>query len=108
MITIPIIGNLIESVAAEFRDKIHPVPGSVLLNLRWTAPSGKSRSEQAYLPLEGRQTFFSRQVYQAYRDGVVPFEPGVWTLTVTAAAPPEGFRGLGLVVKKEDPWDTEN
>lgn len=30
MITIPIIGNLIESVAAEFRDKIHPVPGSVL------------------------------------------------------------------------------
>ena len=30
MINIPIIGNLVESLAAEFRDKVSPVPGSVL------------------------------------------------------------------------------
>ena len=29
-ITIPIIGNLLESIAAEFKDRIKPVPGSVL------------------------------------------------------------------------------
>lgn len=28
--TIPIIGNLLESIAAEFKDKVKPVPGSVL------------------------------------------------------------------------------
>ena len=28
--TIPIIGNLLESIAAEFKDRIKPVPGSVL------------------------------------------------------------------------------
>lgn len=28
--TIPIIGNLLKSIAAEFKDKIKPVPGSVL------------------------------------------------------------------------------
>ncbi len=28
--TIPIVGNLLESIAAEFKDKVKPVPGSVL------------------------------------------------------------------------------
>ena len=28
--TIPIIGNLLSSLAAEFRDEVKPVPGSVL------------------------------------------------------------------------------
>ena len=28
--TIPIIGNLLESIAAEFKDRVKPVPGSVL------------------------------------------------------------------------------
>ena len=28
--TIPIIGNLLESIAAEFKDKVDPVPGSVV------------------------------------------------------------------------------
>ena len=70
--------------------------------MRWTSPSDSSFRETVFLPL-------STEVYTHYRADVTPFEPGVWTLTVTAPSARliHGLRGLGLVVKKRV-WDTEN
>ena len=70
------------------------IPAEVQLLLRWTSPSDSVYRETVYLPL-------SDAVYSPYRTGVSPYEPGVWTLTASLLPLPEGFRGLGLVVRKQ-------
>jgi len=74
--------------------------GQLPLRITWTSPSDSVYQEQVYLPLEGRTSLFSRQVYQPYRSGVRPFEAGLWTLSVSLpyADGKEMLQGLGLVV----------
>ena len=71
------------------------------LTVTWTSPSFHVFREEVYMPLEGRTTFFSRQVREPYRADVRPVEPGPWTLSVRVSNPPEGLRGLGLVVTRK-------
>lgn len=70
------------------------------LRVTWLSPSDSAYTENVYLPLSGRSTLFSRQVYQPYRAHVRPVETGLWTLTVAVpyADGREILRGLGLVV----------
>ena len=70
------------------------------LQVTWTSPSFHVFREEVYMPMEGRTTFFSREVRTPYRADVQPVEPGSWTLMVRAEDLPEGFCGLGLVVKR--------
>ena len=81
-------------------DSLRKMP-ALPLTVTWTSPSFHVFREEVYLPLEGMTTAFSRQVRVPYRAGVRPVEPGPWSLTVRAADPPEGFRGLGLVVERK-------
>lgn len=71
------------------------------LTVMWTSPSFHVFREEVYMPLEGRSTFFSRQVRVPYRADVRPVEPGSWTLSVRVTDPPEGLRGLGLAVTRK-------
>lgn len=71
------------------------------LSVVWSSPSGKLMRETVYLPLEGKMSFFSRQVRVPYRAGVQPSETGDWKLIITLPSPPEGLRGLGLVVTRK-------
>ena len=68
------------------------------LDLYWMAPSGALFREKVYLPLTGRSSLFSRQVYHPYRADVRPQEFGQWTVSVVA---PDTIprRGLGLVMR---------
>ena len=70
------------------------------LRVTWTSPSDSVFTENVYMPLEGRSLLFSRQVYQVYRTGVRPVEPGVWKLSVTVpySGGREVLRGLGLEI----------
>ena len=76
--------------------------GELPLEMTWKAPSDSLYRETVYMPLQGRSSFFSRQVLVPYRADVRPYEAGAWALTAaipdTAALP--GLRGLGLVVTK--------
>ena len=74
--------------------------GAMPLTVTWTSPSFHVFREEVYMPLEGRTTPFSRQVRVPYRAGVRPDEWGPWTLTVRPVDPPEGLRGMGLIVKR--------
>ena len=76
-------------------------PSQVQMLARWASPSDSVYRETFWMPL-------SPEVYTPYRAGLRAFEPGIWTLTLTSPSLPEGFRGLGLVVKKRQVWDTEN
>lgn len=85
------------------------VPAFVELLIRWTSPTDSVLRETVFLPMEGRRIWFSTQVYQAYRADVRPATPGLWTLTVSAPSQPSGFRGMGLVTRKQkNLWATEN
>lgn len=79
----------------------------LLLWMDWTSPSGRKASEKVYMPLQGRSSFFSRQVLVPYRADMHPVEPGEWTLVITPIGPPEELAGMGLIVTKR-PWVTEN
>ena len=74
-------------------------PSDLQIQATWTSPSQSVFRESVWLPL-------SAEVYAPYRADMQPSEAGVWTLVFTIPSPPEGFRGLGLVIKKK--WDTEN
>ena len=73
------------------------------LRLQWASPSDSLYRETVWLPMQGRGTFFSRDVRAAYRADVRPYEAGIWTLTArlpdTLSVP--GLRGLGLVMTKK-------
>ena len=70
------------------------------LTMVWTSPSFHVFKEEVFLPLDGMGTFFSRQIRAPYRADVRPVEWGPWTLTVRVSDPPEGLRGMGLVVSR--------
>lgn len=66
--------------------------GSLELNVLWVSPSGERAGETVYMD--------TSKLLEAYRTGVSPLEPGLWTLKVQVKDPPEGFRGLGVVCKE--------
>ena len=111
-----------------YPEDLYAVKGS-LLRAEWRSPSDSVFVEKIYLPLTGtRKSFFSRQVYEPYRAGVRPAEPGLWTITFRQEDRSQvvPFRGLGLVVRRNPSvisseahpvisseveksiWDTEN
>ena len=71
------------------------------LTVTWTSPTFHVFREEVYMPVEGFETYFSRQIRAPYRAGVRPEEWGQWTLTVSVNDPPEGLRGMGLVVERK-------
>jgi hypothetical protein len=70
------------------------------LTVTWTSPSFHVFKEEVYLPMEGHLSLFSRDVRAPYRAGVRPREWGPWQMTVRVTDPPEGLRGMGLVVAR--------
>ena len=74
--------------------------GSLPLTVTWTSPSFHVFKEEVFMPLEGQGSFFSRQVRAPYRAGVRPEEWGQWVVAVRVTNPPEGLRGMGLVVAR--------
>ena len=75
-------------------------PAELQLDMAWKAPSDSIYRETVYLPVNGRSTTFTHDAYAPYRDGVVPVEWGVWELVITVPDQPDGFRGMGLVVRR--------
>ena len=71
------------------------------LQVTWTSPSFHVFREDVYLPMEGQGRFFSRAVRAPYRAGVRPSEWGQWVVAVRVNNPPEGLRGMGLVVERK-------
>ena len=77
----------------------------------WTSPSGQSYRENVYFVVhdEARgSNYYSSQYRKVYRTGLVPVEPGVWDLTVYVNSGKDvpGFRGLGVICKKNLPDGT--
>ena len=88
----------IDGPARRLRD-VHALP----LKVEWTAPSGERFSEMVEIPLTrpaGSRFCLESQV--PYRTGVVPVEAGVWTIDLIPQAPPDGFRGMGLITERRD------
>ena len=75
-------------------------PTRLQLDITWKDPQHASFSETVYLPIERGGSFFSQESYTPYRADMVPRECGTWTVTVTVPNPPEGLRGMGLVVRR--------
>ena len=71
------------------------------LTITWTSPSFHVFKEDVYLPMEGKTTLYSRQVLAPYRAGVRPEDWGQWVVNVRVTNPPEGLRGMGLVVARK-------
>ena len=82
-------------------------PGELQLQMDWTAPDGTPWTETVFLPLKGSGVF-SREACTPYRSHLVPDQLGMWTLIVTPVQAPEGLRGMGLIVKSQPLWVTEN
>ena len=74
---------------------------SLPLTVTWTSPSFHVFKEDVYMPMEGQGSFFSRQIRAPYRAGVRPTEWGQWVIAVRVNNPPEGLRGMGLVVERK-------
>ena len=75
---------------------------SLPMDLRWCSPSDSLYCETVYLPLQGKRTEGSLQVYAPYREDVRPYEAGTWTLTLSIpdSASLSGMRGMGLLVTR--------
>ena len=71
------------------------------LTVTWTSPSFHVFKEEVYLPMEGHMSLFSKEVRAPYRAGVQPEEWGQWVVNVRVTDPPEGLRGMGLVVVRK-------
>ena len=71
------------------------------LTVTWTSPSFHVFKEEVYLPMEGHMSLFSKEVRAPYRAGVQPGEWGQWVVNVRVTNPPEGLRGMGLVVARK-------
>ena len=74
--------------------------GALPLTVTWTSPSFHVFREDVYMPMEGRTSYFSREVMVPYRAGVRPEEWGPWQVVVRVQDPPEGLCGMGLVVSR--------
>ena len=89
----------------------HSVAKDFSLMVTWTAPSGRRFRETVYFGVfdESRGSdSFSSQFLKPYRTGLVPVEHGVWELDVlvNSGAEVPGFRGLGVICKKNLPHGT--
>ena len=82
------------------QDSLRKLP-AMPVSVTWTSPSFHVFREEVYMPLEGETTFFSRQVRAPYRAEIRPVEWGRWVVTVRVDNPPEGFRGMGLIVARK-------
>jgi len=83
-------------------EELLPVEGAQM-RAEWRSPSDSLFSQTFYLPLTGnRNSFFSRQVYEPFREGWQPAQPGIWTLTLRQEDRSQviPLRGLGLSVTK--------
>lgn len=58
----------------------------------WVGPSGQSASEDVCMDVG--------KVRELYRSGVSMAEPGIWTLDLRVREVPEGFRGMGIICKR--------
>ena len=68
---------------------------AIRLDLEWISPDTLRSFETVYMPSGD-----TRGIVQSYRRGVRPAKPGVWTLNAKVVQPEDGFRGLGLTVKR--------
>lgn len=68
---------------------------AIRLDLEWVSPGGEKSGETVYMP-SGDE----KGVLQSYRRGVRPSEAGVWTLNAEVVQPEDGFRGLGIICKR--------
>ncbi|MCQ2182291.1 MAG: hypothetical protein MJY89_02660 [Bacteroidales bacterium] len=66
-------------------------PACMRLDVLWRAPSGKSSGETVYMDVAEQR--------EKYRSGVVPKEFGKWRIDVKIPDPPEGLRGLGMIIE---------
>ena len=81
------------------------------LMVTWTAPSGQRFRETVYFGLFDESTgsdSYSRQYVKPYRKSLVPIEFGTWEMEVlvNSGAEVPGFRGLGIICKKNLPDGT--
>lgn len=74
-------------------------PSQLQLDIAWKNPVDSVFTETVWLPVSRGNSFFSQEAYAPYRADVVPAVFGPWTLSVAVPNPPEGFRGLGLVMR---------
>ena len=77
----------------------------------WTSPSGQRYRENVYFVVHDEERgsdYYSSQYRKVYRTGLVPVEPGIWDMTVYVNSGKEvpGFRGLGIICKKNHPHGT--
>lgn len=69
---------------------------SVGLEISWKeGEAAPALTETVYLPYEGEGGGAS-----LYRSGVKPSSPGFWTVQVRPVDPPPGFRGIGMICKR--------
>ena len=81
------------------------------LMVTWTAPSGQRYRETVYFgPFDesAGSDPYSRQYVKPYRRSLVPVEFGTWDIEVlvNSGAEVPGFRGLGIICKKNLPDGT--
>ena len=84
-------------------EELVPLQGT-MLRAEWHSPSDSLFVEKVYLPLKGTcRSYYSRQIYQPYREDVRVVEPGIWTLVIRQEDRSQlvPFRGMGLVVRKK-------
>lgn len=75
------------------------------LMVTWISPEGEKYSEKVYFKVRGNsedEDFYSNQYRIPYRSEVVPVRWGIWEMTVKIDSDRyiPGFRGLGLICKK--------
>jgi len=79
---------------------------NIPVEIRWISPSGQRYGEKVYFPsdeVSGKTfSYFSRQLKSLYRSDVVPLEHGEWTLEAKAGEGVAGFRGLGVILERND------
>ena len=62
------------------------------LSVKWLSPSGNSFSETVH--------YSAGENLELYRSAVALPEPGDWKISVAAPETPGGFRGLGMICRK--------
>lgn len=87
------------------------LPRDFSMMVTWTAPSGQRFRETVYFGISDASAgsdSYSRQYVKPYRKSLVPIEFGTWEMEVlvNSGAEVPGFRGLGIVCKKNLPHGT--
>ncbi len=94
------------------RGPFEPFPGdSLVLCLRWIAPSSAVTQDTTFLDLRSYvdSSYSARDFVSLFRQDFVPDEVGVWRLKVKILSQPERLSGLGVICKRNKrEWVTEN